>query len=58
MHLNDARDGTNVATEVLGKYKVALEQKGMVSRNDLYKDWLSVRQDQCATARSVGFTAW
>lgn len=36
MHLNDARDGTNVAEEILSKYKTALEDKGMISRDDLY----------------------
>lgn len=58
MHLNDARDGTDVAKGVLEKYKAALEDKGMISREDLYKNSIALKQDQCVAARSVGFTAW
>ncbi|KAL5042071.1 hypothetical protein BDW71DRAFT_211529 [Aspergillus fruticulosus] len=58
MRLNDARDGTKVADEILQKYKAALEKKSMISQNDLFKDWVSVKQGYTATAKSVGFTAW
>ncbi|OKL56704.1 hypothetical protein UA08_08016 [Talaromyces atroroseus] len=58
MHLNDARDGTDVAPKVLEKYKAALEKKGMIARNDLYKDFISVKQGHAVPAKSVGFTAW
>ncbi|KAL4982693.1 hypothetical protein BDW68DRAFT_182310 [Aspergillus falconensis] len=58
MRLNDARDGTKVADEIIQKYKAALEKKSMISQNDLLKDWVSVKQGYTATAKSVGFTAW
>lgn len=58
MHLNDARDGTNVGKELVDKYKTALEQKGMISQNDRYKDWISVKQGHRATVKSFGFAAW
>lgn len=58
MRLNDVRDGTSVGKEVLEKYKDALDRKGMVSRDDLYKDWFVVKQGQTKPAKSVGFTAW
>ncbi|KAI9039141.1 uncharacterized protein KD926_009890 [Aspergillus affinis] len=58
IRMNDVRDGTNVLDEVLEKYKSALEKHGMISRNDLYKDWLMLKQSQVVTAKSVGFTAW
>ncbi|KAL2835927.1 hypothetical protein BJY01DRAFT_238490 [Aspergillus pseudoustus] len=58
MHLNDARDGTTVAAEVLEKYKAALECRGMISEKELYQDWFRVRQQDTAAPRSVGFTAW
>ena len=58
MHLNDARDGTDVAKGVLEKYKAALEDKGMISQDDLYMDSVVLKQDQCVAAKNVGFTAW
>lgn len=58
MHLNDVRDGSTVGRKVLEKYKDALNKKGMVSRDDLYKDWFVVKQGQTKPAKSVGFTAW
>ncbi len=58
MHLNDVRDGSTIGRKVLEKYKDALNKKGMVSRDDLYKDWFVLKQGQTKPAKSVGFTAW
>jgi hypothetical protein len=58
MRFNDVRDGTNVVDGVLEKYKAALEGKEMISSENLFKDWLSVKQGYTTTAKNVGFTAW
>jgi hypothetical protein len=58
MHLNDIRDGTSIGKDILEKYKAALEKNDMVSRDDLYKDWLVLKQGRTNPAKSVGFTAW
>ena len=58
MRYNDVRDGTNVAGQVLEKYKAAWDKKGMVASNGLYVDFYFVRQDRVMPPHSVGFTAW
>ncbi|KAI9924306.1 hypothetical protein ASPWEDRAFT_29875 [Aspergillus wentii DTO 134E9] len=58
MRYNDVRDGTNVVEDILGKYTAALEKHNMISRNDLYKDWVSVKQGHAAIPKNIGFTAW
>ncbi|PVH90850.1 hypothetical protein DM02DRAFT_678372 [Periconia macrospinosa] len=58
MRYNDFRDGTNVAEEVLEKYKKAWEKKGMIAQNGLYVDWYFVNQDRTAPPSDICFTAW
>lgn len=58
MRYNDTRDGTDVVSSVLQKYSAALEKKNMVSRDDLFQDWVSIKQGHTATAKSIGLTAW
>ncbi|PYH94018.1 hypothetical protein BO71DRAFT_450308 [Aspergillus ellipticus CBS 707.79] len=58
MHYNDVRHGTDVANGVLEKYKAALEAKKMISRDDLFQDWVAVKQGYTATPRSAGLTGW
>ena len=58
MRYNDARDGTNIAIEVLEKFKNAWEKKGMVASNGLYVDWLYLNQDKIKAPSDIVFTAW
>ncbi|KAH8693554.1 hypothetical protein BGW36DRAFT_398874 [Talaromyces proteolyticus] len=58
MRLNDIRRGTNIVETVLEKYRFALKSNDMISRNELYRSWLSVKQGTVSPARSIGFTAW
>ena len=58
MRYNDVRDGTNVAGEVIEKYKKAWDKKGMVTPNGLYIDWIYMNQDQTAGPSCICFTAW
>ncbi|VUC35447.1 unnamed protein product [Clonostachys rosea] len=55
---NDIRDGTSSSTTILGKYRAAWTQKGMLQDNGLYIDSFSPKQDRKRRARDVGFTAW
>lgn len=58
MRYNDARDGTNVALEVLEKFKDAWAKKGMVASSGLYVDWLYMNQDKTKAPSDIVFTAW
>lgn len=58
MRYNDVRDGTDVVSGVLQKYAAALDKKKMISRDDLFQDWLSLKQGHTTTPKSVGLTAW
>jgi hypothetical protein len=58
MRYNDFRDGTNVAEEVLEKYKEAWKAKGMIAQSGLCVDWYFVNQDKTAPPSDICFTAW
>ncbi|POR32378.1 Uncharacterized protein TPAR_07413 [Tolypocladium paradoxum] len=58
MRYNDVRDGTNVAGEVVEKYKSAWDKRGMVAPNGLYIDWLYFNQDEAVPPSDICFTAW
>ncbi|KAL2127183.1 hypothetical protein VTI74DRAFT_11198 [Chaetomium olivicolor] len=58
MRYNDIRDGTNVAEEVLEKYKMAWAKKGMIAESGLYVEWYFVNQDRTAPPTDIYFTAW
>lgn len=58
MRYNDVRDGTNVAGEVIEKYRKAWDKKGMVAPDGLYVDWLYFNQDKTVAPSGIIFTAW
>lgn len=67
MRYNDVRDGTNIVSGVLEKYKAAWDAKGMVQPDGLFVDWLLVKQQLswppliqfgAGLPREIGFTAW
>ncbi|OQU94056.1 hypothetical protein CLAIMM_00474 [Cladophialophora immunda] len=58
MKYNDSRDGTNKVEEVLTKYKIAWDKKGMVSSNGLFVDFWMVKQNHIVPPTDVGWTAW
>ncbi|KAI9695668.1 MAG: hypothetical protein M1836_006120 [Candelina mexicana] len=58
MRYNDVRDGTDVAGEVIEKYRKAWDEKGMVAPNGLYVDWWYMNQDKTAAPSDIVFTAW
>ncbi|KAE8159826.1 hypothetical protein BDV40DRAFT_290574 [Aspergillus tamarii] len=67
MRYNDVRDGTNIVSGVLEKYKAAWDAKGMVQPDGLFVDWLLVKQQLswppliqfgAGPPREIGFTAW
>lgn len=57
MHLNDIRNGTSIGKDILEKYKAALEKNDMVSRDDLYKDWLVLKQGRTNPAKVYALSA-
>ena len=59
MRYNDVRDGTNIVGDVLPKYRKALEDKGMVGRQDgLYASFYALKQQKPMPARQGAHTAW
>ena len=58
MRYNDIRDGTDVASEVIEKYRKAWDEKGMVTPSGLYVDWWYENQDRPAGPTCICFTAW
>jgi hypothetical protein len=44
MHLNDIRQGTKVADDVLRKYRGAWKKEGMQQEDGLFFDWYRVQQ--------------
>ncbi|KAG2417528.1 hypothetical protein HFD88_008747 [Aspergillus terreus] len=67
MRYNDVRDGTDIVSDVLAKYKAAWDAKGMVQPDGLFVDFLLVKQQLRippsipfggGPPREIGFTAW
>lgn len=58
MRYNDIRDGTDIVTDVLSKYKPALEKKGMFGKDGLYASFYAVKQQKAIPARHGAHTAW
>lgn len=58
MRLNDSRDGTSVAEDVLAKYWPAVQKKNMIRPDGLFADALFDRQQGVLPPSGVGFTAW
>jgi hypothetical protein len=58
MHYNDVRNGTNITEGVLEKYRAAVEKRGMISKDGLYAEWLSVKRGSVTASNSIGTTAW
>lgn len=58
MRINDVRNGTHVADEVLAKYKAAWQKKGMMGKDGLLRDAYRIKQDSPVDAFDIGFPAW
>ncbi|KAL9487933.1 hypothetical protein ACSS6W_000210 [Trichoderma asperelloides] len=58
MRINDVRDGTQVADDVLAKYKAAWQKKGMMGKDGLLRDAYRIKQDSPFNAFDIGFPAW
>ena len=58
MRLNDVRDGTNVVSGVLEKYKAAVYRNGMVNDDDLYTSYFALKQRKGIAALQGAHTAW
>lgn len=58
MRYNDIRDGTDLTTEILTKYKAALTAKGMYGKDGLYASYFAVKQKKSIPARHGAHTAW
>ena len=58
MRYNDVRDGTDVVSGVLEKYREALKAKGMVQGDGMYASFYAVKQQKPRPARQGGQTAW
>ena len=58
MRYNDIIKGTNVAEEVVAKYRAAWAEKGMISETGLFKRFYWVRQKTALESDDIGHTAW
>jgi hypothetical protein len=58
MRINDVRNDTHVAQDVLAKYKAAWQKKGMMGKDGLLRDAYRVKQDSPVDALDIGFPAW
>lgn len=58
MRYNDTRDGTDKVDQVLKKYTEALERKGMLQADGLWKSAFLVKQKVAAPAPQASHTAW
>lgn len=57
MRINDVRNGTQVADDVLAKYKAAWQKKGMMGKDGLLRDAYRIKQDSPVDAFDIGFPA-
>ncbi|KAL7905001.1 hypothetical protein GGI35DRAFT_471894 [Trichoderma velutinum] len=58
MRINDVRNNTHVAQDVLEKYKSAWQEKGMMGKDGLLRDAYRIKQDSPVDALDIGFPAW
>ena len=58
MRYNDVRNNTKVADGVLEKYTKALNDKGMIGDDGLFKDFYRLRQTDTIPPPELAFTAW
>lgn len=58
MRYNDTRDGTEEVDKVLKNYTAALERKGMLQTDGLWKAAFLVKQKVAAPAKQASHTAW
>ncbi|KAL7928422.1 hypothetical protein V8C35DRAFT_332989 [Trichoderma chlorosporum] len=58
MRIMDVRNDTQVAQEVLAKYKSAWQKKGMMGKDGLLRDAYRIKQDSPVEALDIGFPAW
>ncbi|KAL6790330.1 hypothetical protein GGI42DRAFT_347079 [Trichoderma sp. SZMC 28013] len=58
MRINDVRNNTHIAQEVLEKYKAAWQKKGMMGKDGLLRDAYRIKQDSPVDALDIGFPAW
>ncbi|UKZ84344.1 uncharacterized protein TrAFT101_000256 [Trichoderma asperellum] len=58
MRINDVRNGTHVADDVLAKYKAAWQKKGKMGKDGLLRDAYRIKQDSPVDAFDIGFPAW
>jgi len=58
MRYNDSRDGTDVVTGVLAKYRKALEAKDMIRSDGLYVRFYAVKQGRSIPSTGGAHTAW
>ena len=58
VRLNDVRDGKDIVSGVLEKYKSAILKNGMVNGDSLYTSFFALKQQKAIPPRHGAHTAW